>query len=405
MFHQELIRVNIRFVSILPLMFAVLNFSAFAIVGEESGQLSIKVTPPKDFKSNDKINIVGNFNKWALTGPNAQELHNVNGSLSVEIPKSGEYLFFTFVKNKDWQLMPASELGKSKCTYMHKYDPSISTIHIDIPAWRGDAPLILPSHTLTGNIEKFADFEMPQLERKGDISVYLPPSYYTDKDKKYPVVYMLDGQNVFDEYTAYSDEWRVDELLEGLITREQLREIIVVAIPNGLRRRYEYNPWDFKDVGNKKGTGEGEKTIEFIKKTLKPSIDEKYRTLITKENTGLMGSSLGGLMALYAAIEHDEVFGFVGAFSVAMAFESMEGKNVLFDAIKRKNKIGTTKIYFDIGRMEYGNYDRIEKLEALLLSRGAKEHNIRVVKDDIGRHCELDWSKRLPEAIKWLLAV
>lgn len=396
---------NMRFTFILTiLMFAVFNFSAFAIGGEESRQLSIIVTPPKDFKSNDTVSIVGNFNEWALVGPKAQELNNRNGVLSSKIPKSGEYLFFTFVKNKDWQLLPASGLGKSKCTYMHKYDPSISTIHIDIPAWRGDEPLNLPSHTLTGNIDALIDFEMPQLERKGDISVYLPPSYHTDKNKNYPVVYMLDGQNVFDEFTAYSDEWRVDELLESLITKEKLREVIVVAIPSGPKRRYEYNPWDFKDWGNKKATGEGGKTMKFIKETLKPTIDEKYRTLAAKENTGLIGSSLGGLMALYAAIEHDDVFGFVGAFSVAMAFENIEGKNVLFDAIKQKQKIGATKIYFDIGKVEYGNYDRIETLEALLLSRGVKVRNIKVVKDDLGRHCELDWSKRFPEAIKWLLS-
>ncbi len=242
------------------------------------------------------------------------------------------------------------------------------------------------------------------MNRTADIAIYLPPSYKDNQQQKYPVLYMLDGQNVFDEATSYSDEWRVDESLQELISQGTLRELIVVAIANGPRRWNEYNPWDYKSWDKPvKEIGEGKKTIAFIKETLKPYIDSHYQTQTQNTSTGFAGSSLGGLMALYAAMEHYDVFGFVAAFSPSLAVENMAGNNVLFEALKHQTQLDNTKIYIDMGEVEYGSYEPVDQLYQLLLKSGAPDENIKLVKDDLGRHCELDWSTRFPDAISWLL--
>lgn len=298
--------------------------------------------------------------------------------------------------------MPANRMAKSECIYRYQAKGKNDKIKLEIPLWTGDKPLVAAKHSLTGNIEQHENFDMPQLARKGNISVYLPKSYRKHTTKTYPVLYMLDGQNIFDAYTAYSDEWRIDEQLEKLTAKGKLEEIIVVSVPNSEQRQAEYNPWNFKGADGKEITGKGGLTLSFIKDTLKPFIDKTYRTQATPATTGLAGSSLGGLMSVYAALEHSDTFGFVAAFSPALSIENMAGNSVLVEAIKQKKYAGNSKVYFDMGFVEYGNYDRAEQLQTLLLSQGFKPENVKMVKDDIGRHCEVDWSRRFPEALQWL---
>ena len=252
-------------------------------------------------------------------------------------------------------------------------------------------------HTAAENVSFIKQFYSPEFDRKMDIAIYLPTSYQASNDKQYPVLYMLDGQNVFDLNTAYSDEWRVDESLNSSKT-----DLIVVAIPNSPNRWQEYNPWDFVDQNGAEQQAQGKQTIDFIKNTLKPHIDKTYKTIA--ENTGLAGSSLGGMMALYAAMDYHETFSWVAAFSPSLSIHNNEDNNVLFTALTDK-KLTKTKIYFDMGLVEYGDYDKVEQLHSQLKqaygSQASKK--LKLVKDDQGRHCELDWSKRFPAAIDWLM--
>jgi len=383
---------------------AVLALSACADKNPPAPTLTIKVTPPADYSANETIHLVGSFNDWELEGDKAYPLIKNNGELSVTIPITEKNVFFTMVKNKNWQLMPANEMAKSQCIYLHQATGSDAEMAVHIPLWTGDKPLKTAEPSLSGSIVQHKDFTLPQFARRIDINVYLPKSYQHNTDKTYPVLYMLDGQNIFNSYSAHSDEWRIDELLEELTSAGTLNEMIVVAVPNSAQRWVEYNPWDFKDRDGKAAQGQGELTIRSIKDTLKPFIDSSYRTDPQPASTGLAGSSLGGLMAIYAALEHSDTFGFTAAFSPALAIENMDGKNVLFEAIKRQQTIGNSKIYFDIGQMEYGNYKQIEQLNSLLLKQGFKPENLKLVKDDVGRHCELDWSRRFPAALEWLQA-
>jgi len=153
---------------------------------------------------------------------------------------------------------------------------------------------------------------MPGLGRDRSIRMYLPPGYATST-KRYPVPYMHDGQNLFDAATSYAGEWAVDETLDA-IAKSQGLELIVVGIDNGAEKRMtELNPWDHPRFGQ----GEGRQYMDFIVQVLKPMVDAKYRTLPGRESTGVMGSSMGGLISLYAIPQYPQVFSKAGIFSPA----------------------------------------------------------------------------------------
>ena len=182
------------------------------------------------------------------------------------------------------------------------------TVEVTILNWADN-----DESTAADNVTILSDaFYMPQLDRSRRVWVYLPPGY-EDGDQRYPVLYMHDGQNCFDTRTAFAGEWEVDETLNELYD-EQGFALIVVAVDNGEIHRFdEYTPW----INPQYGGGEGDAYIEFLSETLKPHIDSTYRTLPEKEHTGLMGSSLGGLISNYGALARPDVYGKSGVFSPA----------------------------------------------------------------------------------------
>lgn len=392
-------KVNLSLILLLMLVLT----SAYSRVVESDDKLSIIVTPPNNYNAKDTVHIVGNFNNWALSGSEAYLLKYTEGKLVTDLPNIQQDIFFNFVRNSDWKSLPSRKTGNSLCDFIHEKNDSVHQIKVKIPAWKDETPTKLAAKTITGHVQIIERFAMPQLNRVTDVSIYFPPYYEENTQQSYPVLYMFDGQNIFDDSTAYGDEWHVDESLENLMLKGELNEFIVVAIANGPRRWNEYNPWNYKSRDTQiEEIGEGNKTITFIKDSLKPFIDKNYRTKEESTSTGLAGSSLGGLMALYGAMEYSDIFGFVAAFSPALAVENMAGNNVLFEALKNKKKMDSVKIYVDMGKDEYGTYKEVDFLHKLLLESGVTEKNLKLVKDDLGRHCELDWSKRFPEAIKWI---
>jgi predicted alpha/beta superfamily hydrolase len=153
---------------------------------------------------------------------------------------------------------------------------------------------------------------IPGLNRQRTLRIYVPPGY-ASSTKRYPVLYMHDGQNLFDAATSYAGEWEVDETLDGLARSKGL-ELIVVGIDNGgVQRMTELNAWDHPRFGK----GEGQAYMDFIVKVVKPMVDQNYRTLADRENTGVMGSSMGGLISHYALLQYPTIFSKAGVFSPA----------------------------------------------------------------------------------------
>ena len=155
-------------------------------------------------------------------------------------------------------------------------------------------------------------YEIPQLGRNRRISVLLPHDYY-QTDKKYPVLYLHDGQNLFDEYAPYGN-WGVDKTMESL-AKKGIGDVIIVAIDHGgVLRIQEYLPYSTPRYTE----AEGNLYLKFMLDDLKPMIDSRFRVKTDRKSTGIGGSSLGGLISLYAGFKHTDVFGNMMIFSPSL---------------------------------------------------------------------------------------
>ncbi len=242
--------------------------------------------------------------------------------------------------------------------------------------------------TAAKNVSSFEIFS-PELNVTKKIWVYLPLNY-DQSDKKYPVMYMHDAQNLFDKKTAFAGEWEVDETLNKMNA-----QLIIIGIEHGNDKRLdELTP--FKN--EKYGGGNGDNYLQFIVKTLKPKVDELYRTKSNKKNTAIMGSSLGGLISFYAVLKHPEVFGKAGVFSPSFWFTQD-----IYTFIKNAKKT-KAKIFFLAGDKESEDMvSDLEKMETLLNRNGCecfKLNKTVIVKD--GKHNEQLWRENFAETVKWL---
>lgn len=251
-----------------------------------------------------------------------------------------------------------------------------------------------PEYNVVGNVKVLQGLYSPQLCNRRDVLVYLPPSY-EESDTRYPVVYMHDGQNLFDPATAFAGEWGVDETLEA--TGNTGVEAIVIGVPNmGPDRLNEYSP--FEDL--KLGGGQGDGYLDFIVETLKPIVDRDFRTLVDRENTGIVGSSMGGLISLYAFFARSETFGFTGVMSPALWFADRAILNYVEEA-----PFNAGRIYLDVGTREgSAELADVRHLRDLLVRKGYRigEDFLYVVEMG-GRHSEAAWGRRLRGELRFLL--
>jgi len=240
-------------------------------------------------------------------------------------------------------------------------------------------------------------FLMPQLNRTRRVLIYLPPDYVNSK-KRYPVLYMHDGQNIFDDLTSFAGEWGVDETLDSISSHR--KEMIVVAIDHGgSKRMNEYCPYDMSEGpnGEKFGEGEGNKYVDFLVKTLKPFIDKNYRTLKSKQNTFIAGSSMGGLISMYAVLKYPKLFGGVGVFSPAFWIGPK-----IFDDIKAKGGKVNSKIYFYCGEQEGENMVPYTEKAFSEMRKVSKSKMVCIIRPD-GKHSEWVWKEEFPLFYLWLM--
>ncbi len=236
------------------------------------------------------------------------------------------------------------------------------------------------------------------IENLNDIShkvwLYLPPNY-ENSDEKYPVIYMHDAQNLFDDATSFVGEWDVDGTLNALYEKTG-KGFIVVAVENGGEKRIEeYTPYK----NEKYGGGKGDIYIDFLANELKPYIDKNYKTLTTPENTALIGSSLGGLISFYGGLKYPEVFGKIGALSTSFWFSS----DKINDFTKENGNQQNTKIYFLVGEKEGDSMvPDTENMAKLLVDVGFPAENIKTKIVAEGKHTESFWKTEFLEVIKFL---
>src|SRR4029453_2691091 len=214
----------------------------------------------------------------------------------------------------------------------------------------------MPKHTLTGNIKRHRAFPSKILGNRRDVLVYLPRGYRRLSRRRYPVLYLHDGQNVFDAATSFAGvEWGVDETAEGLIKENLIEPLIIVAVGNtGEKRVDEYAPTrgviDAKAKRKKHSKGLARNYAQFLMDELKPYIDRKYRTNPGAEFTGLGGSSLGGLVTLAIVILYPQFFGRLMVMSPSIWWDNFAIYR-LVDSIEQKPPL---KICLDPGTPQPG---------------------------------------------------
>jgi predicted alpha/beta superfamily hydrolase len=356
-------------------------------------KITFLLKQPSLLHSMDNIYAAGSFNLWSTSDKSFLFSKSNNGidSLTISLPPGNYEYKFT---RGNWEKVETDSLGKGIQNRTLKLN-SDTTILINILGWNDDfkqnESTSKKNNSASVNV-KIIDtaFYIPQLKRNRRIWLYLPPDY-SKSGKKYPVLYMHDGQNIFENATSYSGEWGVDEYLDSIF-KSGKKEVIVVGIDNGnFKRMSEYNPWEFQNFGK----GEGDQYVDFLVKTLKPFIDKHYRTLKDKPNTFIAGSSMGGLISLYAVLKYPQVYGGAGIFSPA--FWTASGIDSV--VISKSGKMNS-KLFFYAGGKEgdamVPDMKRIEK-EIQARSKSAVKELI----DPDAKHNETAWRKYFGDFYEW----
>jgi predicted alpha/beta superfamily hydrolase len=247
-----------------------------------------------------------------------------------------------------------------------------------------------------GTVRTVPAVASPQLGNRRNLLVYTPASY-ARSDARYPVIYMQDGQNLFDAATSFAGDWGLRTAL-AWASRRGL-DAIVVGIPNmGTARIDEYTPF----MDPKVGGGSGDRYLDYLVNTVKPLVDARFRTLPDGAHTGIAGSSLGGLISLYGYFRYPSVFGVAAALSPALWFANA----AILDVAERAPRAPHTgRVYFDVGLREGDAHVTLaRRLRDVLLAKGYEPHrDVRWVEDEEGRHHESAWGKRFRKALPFLL--
>ncbi|OGX86540.1 hypothetical protein BEN47_12870 [Hymenobacter lapidarius] len=310
-------------------------------------QVTFKITAvPATTPANATIYMAGTFNGWNPASAAHTLTRNADGSYEITLPTGTGTIEYKFTRGA-WASVETTVSNGQVPNRTFTFGSSAGPVLHQILNWE-DVAGGTPSgqSTAAANVSVISTtFEMPQLGRTRRVWLYLPPGYATS-GRRYPVLYMQNGQNVFDKLTAFAGEWGVDEALNLLNTNGQdPTGCIVVAVDNGgASRLNEYSPWN----NPQNGGGQGDLYLDFLVQTLKPYIDTNYRTLANRENTGIAGSSMGALIATYAALRHPAVFGKVGVFSPAYWFAAQP----LFAYVHQHPANPNTRFYFVSGTGE-----------------------------------------------------
>ena len=287
-----------------------------------------------------------------------------------------------------------------------------------IPGWLPYERVHGKHNTISGTVWVWPSLNSPELSRSREILVYLPPSLAggspagstagstadrsASAGRVYPVIYFHDGQNMFDGRTSYVGEWHADETLQKLAVNGI--EAIAVAIPNAQDDRLdEYSPWSGKAAFRRRRVvGHGGLYLEWLLGSVKPLVDQSFPTRSDREGTGTLGSSLGGLISLYAAVRYPQVFGFIGAMSPSIRWHDSEIVD-LYRAWPAAQP--RPRIHLDMGGREWrGAFDDVRDFRDTLVELGWREgEDLNYVEDRYATHHEEHWGKRLPDALRFLL--
>ncbi|CAF1199102.1 unnamed protein product [Rotaria sordida] len=378
--------ISIRMIRIIILFYTILSYINGRIVQFQIQQLPRFFTP-----LNDKIYLASSYNQWK---PNDKqfEFDSMTKTLIIDFQNITNVEFK--ITRGSWSTTETWLDGTARANRRLTLSNNPQSVDISVEQWSDTSGRV---HTASNQVYILdTNFSMwNYLPRTRRIWIYLPRSYSTNLNRHYPVVYAHDGQNLFDSSTSYSGEWSIDESLDILS-----QELIVVGIDNGGSERLnELTPFPNTNYGG----GQANNYLNFIVEKLRPYINSHFRTKPERENTAILGSSLGGLCSFYAAIRHEDVFGLIGIFSPSFWFT-----NDIYTYVENYHfKNSPPKLYFVGGQLESSTMISDIQRMINLLKNTTKEYRddknyLKMIIASDGQHQEWFWKREFPNSIKWL---
>lgn len=382
-------------------------FVALVYAPAARAAVTFEVRVPATTPADAKVWVAGDLpalGSW--NGHGAELARGADGAWRVTLPIAAGTAFEFKLTRGSWDTVEkdaqGGELANRRATAAGEAD----TVRAVVAMWRDQTrDAVAPrEHSRTGDIRTHAAFPSKFVSAR-DVLVWLPPGYESQSRRRYPVVYMLDGQNVFDGATSFipGAEWRADEVADSLIRNGRLAPCILVAVANSAQRMDEYTA--VADPRN--GGGKSAAHQRFLIEELKRFIDATYRTKDDAEHTAIIGSSLGGLAALDLALDHPEVFGLAGAVSASGWWG--DGAEV---ARIRAGSGHAARIWLDVGTAEFNPDDRgkgprigqSRDLRDALIARGFREGvDLRYVEVPGAAHNERAWAARIGDILQYLI--
>lgn len=342
---------------------------------------------PRDTPKNSRIFITGDFCGWFpdIEFYEAKMFKDNTYRITIRnltVPEF-EYKF----TRGSWQTAECNSKGYAVKNRVFKWDGK-KEVRISIAGWED------VKHTASENVWTLTDkFCIPQLNTYRKIWLYLPPGYYYS-NKRYPVVYMHDAQNLFDSYHAVDGEWEVDKTLDKMCSSGHSGAIIVGIENGGKNRRNEYLPQYCFENGKSKA----KEFLTFIAYRLKKYIDKYYRTLPDKKHTGMIGAGEAGTFTLYSVFEMPDIFGNIASFSPDIKMCPQ-----LADAITNVNRATDNRFYFLTGIRQPENLlQKLQTIEHMLKVNGLPINNIKINAKLDGESRNWFWKREFAHAYRWL---
>lgn len=375
-------------ITLLLLLLSVCGFS----------QVTLRITSiPANTPANSTIYIAGDFNTWNPGSAAFIMQPDGLGAYQIVIPEGTGTVGYKFTRGA-WSSVEGNASGGFLPNRSLTFTGSPQTINLTILSWE-DISGSGSSSTAAANVQILNNtFAIPQLNTTRRIWLYLPPDYYTST-KTYPVLYMQDGQNLFDNATSFAGEWQVDETLNTLFSQGDYGAIVIGIDNGGGERLNEYSPW--YNAGYNAG-GDGDDYMLFVAQTLKPYVDANFRTKPQPQYNALIGSSMGALISTYGACAFPGQFEKVGVFSPAFWFSLSDLNNYILNTATGINNL---RLYFVAGQNESASIvSDINTVRNNLISEGVSSANTFTLIDPAGTHSESFWRGKFGAAYQWLFA-
>jgi predicted alpha/beta superfamily hydrolase len=253
----------------------------------------------------------------------------------------------------------------------------------------------------SGQLRKHEQFRSRFLRNQRDLIIYTPPGYHEQPHRRFPVLYLHDGQNLFDGATSYipGQDWHVGPTADQCIHEGAVQPLIIVGMYNTKARIREYTPTHVPKLGG----GRADRYARFLIEEVKPFVDVEYRTLAGAEHTGIGGSSLGGLVSLYLGLKHSNLFGRIAALSPSVWWNQL----VIHRFVESIHVEPRPSIWLDIGTREGPRIVQdVEQFRDVLLLRGWQlEHDLHYERIEGAEHNEAAWAKRVGPFLRFLYPV